>query len=417
MDRTGKENRWLNRPVIFIVSIWLATTLVMGLCYLDTHRLLRTVEELESSAEDLRATLSLSQPYRSVGSNNIALSIQLIYSLRLQLEAENKRYFYNPDLTQLLYVTDRFISQTQAYLAIENNLHQLVDSLSEVRRQSRQNDELHNIYLSIGAYLFDALFSNQVATPEAYRAMDRLYVQSLSFPEEERRTLQKILAQANSVLSSYAEGDDLVEKLLQNSIYQQTTSIDLELYHLFRTGIMIHLAISFIAILLVWYFAGHFPGRVTRNRYLNWGGRNVGEAAVPEGEEISGDRPESRPGSVQTGIDIDQMMNSLNDDQDSVRLLLNVFIQDHEQDDKKLIELLNSDLIAAERQAHTLKGIAGNLGAVALMQTALDVEMALKNGETPTEPQLTALFSSLADAIESARFYLHQEDLHQEVLM
>jgi CheY-like chemotaxis protein len=58
--------------------------------------------------------------------------------------------------------------------------------------------------------------------------------------------------------------------------------------------------------------------------------------------------------------------------------------------------LLSGDSVTAERTAHSLKGAAGTLGAVALAELAAKVETALKSGQ---EPQ--ALIAALSDSVTS----------------
>jgi two-component system sensor histidine kinase/response regulator len=58
--------------------------------------------------------------------------------------------------------------------------------------------------------------------------------------------------------------------------------------------------------------------------------------------------------------------------------------------------LLSGDSVTAERTAHSLKGAAGTLGAVALAELAAKVETALKSGQ---EPQ--AFLAALSDSVKS----------------
>ena len=58
-----------------------------------------------------------------------------------------------------------------------------------------------------------------------------------------------------------------------------------------------------------------------------------------------------------------------------------------------------NDRTTAEREAHTLKGVAGNIGADALQAVARTVEMKIKQG-TDTDAELTTLEETLAALIE-----------------
>lgn len=109
-----------------------------------------------------------------------------------------------------------------------------------------------------------------------------------------------------------------------------------------------------------------------------------------------------------TAIDIGRMLSSLNDDRDSVNMLLEVFVEDHRNDDQSLRQLLTTDPQAALRKAHSLKGVAGNLGADGLREIAMAIEMKLKQDTMPSEPELQQLTSQLKLAIESARYFLNK---------
>jgi HPt (histidine-containing phosphotransfer) domain-containing protein len=107
-------------------------------------------------------------------------------------------------------------------------------------------------------------------------------------------------------------------------------------------------------------------------------------------------------------IDIESMLITLNGDVESVTLLLSVFIQDHQHDVAELKRLVHSDLEAAQRRAHSLKGVAGNLGCRSLKQIASEIELRLSQKQRPTESQLGILTTQLAAAISSAQHYLDQ---------
>nr|WP_086938119.1 Hpt domain-containing protein [Thaumasiovibrio occultus] len=81
-------------------------------------------------------------------------------------------------------------------------------------------------------------------------------------------------------------------------------------------------------------------------------------------------------------FDINLMLDTMDDDIDAVNMLLEVFITEHCHDDKRLKTLLaNQEYTAAERIVHSIKSVAGNLGAAELNQTAARLESALKQDE------------------------------------
>ncbi|NMU81551.1 Hpt domain-containing protein, partial [Vibrio parahaemolyticus] len=61
-------------------------------------------------------------------------------------------------------------------------------------------------------------------------------------------------------------------------------------------------------------------------------------------------------------IDTKAMLDSLSGDEASVRLLLQVFIQDHRNDYQRFTDVLVHNKVKAQRIVHSLKGVAANLG-------------------------------------------------------
>ncbi|MFH1155234.1 MAG: response regulator [Pseudomonadota bacterium] len=77
--------------------------------------------------------------------------------------------------------------------------------------------------------------------------------------------------------------------------------------------------------------------------------------------------------------------------------LLKHFFHDHGNDNQKITKALEDDDIKlAHRTAHTLKGVAGGIGALELQESAQQVETALKAGQTVVpEPMIQALTRDL----------------------
>jgi len=67
------------------------------------------------------------------------------------------------------------------------------------------------------------------------------------------------------------------------------------------------------------------------------------------------------------------------------------------------VALAQSDMVAVERLAHTLKGLAGTIGADALHSAAQAVEDAVRAGKGVTSPQVSALQATLRSQIEAIR--------------
>ncbi|MBL4285239.1 Hpt domain-containing protein [Vibrio fluvialis] len=373
----------------------------------------RNLNELENSVEGLRNTIYFSTPYRTTRANDLALNIQLIYSLRLQLEADSTSDWFQPDLTQTLYVTDRFIEQTQSFLAVEMSVNDLVERLQTLRERYASQPDIQADYLKIGAYVLQALYTEGARSPELYRTFDALLKLSETLPQDAKNDLQHTLAKVSTLLSHYAEGDNLVDKLLRHRVHNEIMSVNAQYEDRFKTLTIVSMGGSAIAMLLL-------VGLMMRS------GRTADSAGKKEAvKETSAvvtmvekehnivtpimTKPQPIPQPEEgTAIDIGRMLSSLNDDHDSVNMLLEVFVEDHRNDDQSLRQLLTTDPQAALRKAHSLKGVAGNLGADGLREIAMAIEMKLKQDTMPSEPELQQLTSQLKLAIESARYFLNK---------
>ncbi len=123
----------------------------------------------------------------------------------------------------------------------------------------------------------------------------------------------------------------------------------------------------------------------------------------------SGSREDELPDDFPTipGIDRVSAIRTLGGDQDFFLRLLNGFVTQF-TDAVTLIrrDLAQGDRESASRRAHTLRGNAGNLGALELMATAGELEDALLRGETDIEARLASLDRQLADLIAASAPWL-----------
>ncbi|BAO45709.1 PAS domain S-box protein [Thiolapillus brandeum] len=91
------------------------------------------------------------------------------------------------------------------------------------------------------------------------------------------------------------------------------------------------------------------------------------------------------------GVDADQAMQRLSIEHDSYLQLLKKFARRHKNDIEEIISLLEQDgQDDARRMAHTLKGLAGTIGATELSSHMAKVEQAIKK-QIPQESQLELL--------------------------
>ncbi|NOH98399.1 Hpt domain-containing protein [Vibrio sp. 99-70-13A1] len=108
-------------------------------------------------------------------------------------------------------------------------------------------------------------------------------------------------------------------------------------------------------------------------------------------------------------IDIPAMLENLDDDEESVALLLSVFIQDHAQDADKFKRLLAEDLVSALRVVHSLKGVAGSIKADRLGTISSSIELALKQSNLVSEADLKELADAICATVKAAQEYVSDD--------
>ena len=134
--------------------------------------------------------------------------------------------------------------------------------------------------------------------------------------------------------------------------------------------------------------------------------------AVPRSHQESGVHlAEKHVASVtdsKPAIDIEEMLETLDDDAESVSLLLGVFVQDHADDYTKFKSLLTKDDTSAARIVHSLKGVAGSIKASRLAIIAASIEMTMKQSRAVSEYDLEELEQAIQASVDSAMAYLDQ---------
>ncbi|MFI3276075.1 MAG: Hpt domain-containing protein [Vibrio sp.] len=108
-------------------------------------------------------------------------------------------------------------------------------------------------------------------------------------------------------------------------------------------------------------------------------------------------------------IDIEDMLETLDGDAESVELLLGVFVQDHADDYEKFKSLLTKDETSAARVVHSLKGVAGSIKASRLAIIAASIEMTMKQSRAISEHDLTELEQAIKASVDSAHAYLDNQ--------
>ena len=102
------------------------------------------------------------------------------------------------------------------------------------------------------------------------------------------------------------------------------------------------------------------------------------------------------------GIDIEAGLRRTGENREFYITLLKHFIKDHGNDDQVIIDAIKqNDIILAHRTAHTLKGVAGGIGALALYASGQHLETALKENQSRLfEPLMAKLTLDLREIVD-----------------
>lgn len=394
-----------------LVAAWLLCMLVIATSYHSTRTTKEQIYELGSSVQKLRDSFAFETPYRVMMANDQALDLQLIYALRLQIDAQYKKAWISPDINHLLFTTDRFIDQAKVYLENSLDLQNLVEQIKVMRERHADNQRVSFLYYILSANVLEALFGDNRSSPQIFRDIDNVYALSTALPQQEQQDLQEILASVSAVLGAYAKGQYIVDNIIAHDVHAQISAQNgqfnsLLAMHIWLAGTVSALVMATFMGLLIW---GH------RIRVLS-----DSESTSSESEEGTSQRevnvavshvePRKKVKIPMGGeINFTQMMDSFDNDTESVRMLLEVFIEDHSDDIDVMRDLIaKGNAEEVHRKVHSLKGVGGNLGADNIKNLSGQIEEIVMDDLSSVAPLLEKLSVHLEQAITEARNFLDE---------
>lgn len=426
----------------FAVGIWLQAQ--------QTIRTISTIDELSSKVDEVRNIFHFELPYRAQHVDQVSLKLQLVYAVRLQLESEHSAGWGSPDLTQLLYSTDRFLEGARTFIGSDSELVALADQLHNSRESASNSEQLRTMYYRLGALVLEAMFSDAATSADTYQELDSLFTESQNLESKEQASFQRRLAQTSSVLAAHAQGSHLSNQLLNPEFPNQLASVisTLEQKLTFYITFLALVSGSLLALISWALFSKTVlvteesltPNRneetppvlstpVLEKAHLAETKHEVIEKAEsvvqtepPRLKEDDTTPPTQNMATESEGsdikepyIDIEKMLDSLSGDEESVRMLLEVFIQDHAEDSEKLKGLVaeGKDKEHAQRVAHSLKGVSGSIGAMPLHYISGDIESLIKQGEQVSDDKLDQLEDTLQKTTLFAERVLNSENIRE----
>ncbi len=414
------------------VMLWGLIALGSFVHYHQQVKTLNIVQEMALKVDEMRNNFFYEPSYRLQKVDELSLQLQMVYTFRLQLEAFQRQQILSPDLSQLIYVSDRFIEDARQFLEVELAVSDFANDMIKIR-QTTESEALANSLFQLSALVFESMYSSVNNNSDIYKGIDQLFIESKQLPAKEAETLQIQLAHASNVLSAFAQGKHLVDKLYHHSLHGLIASLEDQLQNNLLNYFWLHLFSGFVTIGFI--FLSHW--RALRQppcetAVIQESVEAANEAEIPNSVEKTAaesvfatvtksvvESPDQDSVSqIKTtvenavalpkeeagqGIDLTYMLESLSGDKESVQMLLKVFVHDHQGDIDKLREALDTDVKLAMRVAHSLKGVASSVGARTLHAHAALVEKKLKQGQSVSEIDVQRFDELLAMTIQSAK--------------
>ncbi|MGF1712405.1 Hpt domain-containing protein [Vibrio kagoshimensis] len=457
---------------LIIAFIWLLPSLALLHISSSYNQSLESVEELGARIIELRQSIYHEEPLRITRVNNLALDAQLVYSIRLQIESEFKDSWFLPDINQLLYSTDQFLEKFNEFSPLESQLQGLVSEIKLQRSNEKSSESFKQLLNELGVVVFEAIYSDSQSSPAIYRTFDSILEASYDLGLTEQQGIQKMLAEGSGVLGDYARLNYIIEKMKQNSAQEQMIIVEAKFHEgqfYFLLCMTFVNLVSLFSVIALFSLAKvnsqrneSSPISSTSDKHtdsilqshteeqsqgtLNNASSNVssdikqsdvssfsgisdkkpiqGSSNYFDGHDLESGKTElvvsaqdinkteptfkSLNGSAVV-IDIPAMLENLDNDEESVVLLLTVFIQDHARDADKFKQLLAEDLVAALRVVHSLKGVAGSIKADRLGKISSSLELSLKQSNLVSEAALKELDDAICATVKAAQEYVSED--------
>ncbi|UPR51289.1 Hpt domain-containing protein [Vibrio cyclitrophicus] len=452
MEQSVAKAKRFKKPATFLVvllALWLLPSLALLNLSRSYTNSLAQIEELGIRVNELRQSLYFSEPLRVSRINDLALDAQLVYSIRLQIESDFQNALFRPDVNQLLYVADQFLEKFDEFIPIESQVQDIVDNIKILRADKDLSPKLKPLLNEFGVVVFEAMYSDSQSSSATYRAFDSILEKSYSLKTEEQDALQQLLADASALLSDYAQLNYLVDKIKKNSVNEQIIKLEAEFHDRQFNLLLVMLGLSLLAMsgIVVWGVrskktvteVGHELSsgpeiNSTKEEAFSASSSDVMSSAVIQADNDVSENTSTRQTFVKQdsiqrtpeqvpvlekhiasvtdskpAIDIEDMLETLDGDAESVELLLGVFVQDHAGDYEKFKSLLTKDETSAARIVHSLKGVAGSIKASRLAIIAASIEMTMKQSRAISEHDLTELEQAIKASVDSAHEYLDSQ--------
>jgi len=421
--------------IIFgFLFLWLICTFAATYQYQVTEQQSKYIHHLDKQLKSFQRILASPAPIRKLQIEQLESAVLAIHATRISLAESAHQGLIDTDLTQLLYLIERFTDRGESFVGAQANIRALILRLDEAKNTSLLSGEVQTLYHELGAFLLRAFYSEQTANPVNYLVLESLLLRSNELPEPNGRELRQILSQASSVLAEYAQLQYLSTELSHHRVGKEISKIEHFQYDIKKGLFFFVIAMSAITLLSVAVVTIWLVPVSARSRLATPDKRAVCAAQTtpiqastnndapsyqesdllpaqhdgqpdPLAAEHTNQADDSQPPS----FDIEFMLETFEQDLESVTMILNVFLSDHRDDVEKIRHQFADDPLGALRTAHSLKGVAGNLGARSLKQAAQELEQGLSDAAELPQVLLLKLEKELSVVTGEIESYLNDQ--------
>ncbi|PKF78925.1 hypothetical protein CW749_13155 [Vibrio sp. vnigr-6D03] len=460
MDESSKKN--IKFLIFAVLLVWGVISTVFYVQFSQLRQDAESVDLLSSQIEEFRYTLSFPDPIRAQHIEQMSLSLELVKSVAVQIESGTNAGFWSPETAQLVYLTDRFVERAENYLNVAMDIRGLSDQILKAKSSEGVPDGLVTLYNELGAYMFSSFYTDTNLNPPNFMTLESIMLRSEQFDASYKRQIQTLLSQSSIILAEHAQLSYVTEEIIKHSIVREIDEVKFGFKESEKRIFTLTLLLGGVLIFALSWFVYSGVSRPTRLGTVST--KSEGDelssqsksTSIAQGsntstqtatDEMNGaplikseslqhsDLPSASSSNVNShtsfilpdeskiststsepvnvsntalpsGFNPDAMLETFDHDEESVLMVLNVFLQDHGDDVNKLKDALVKEKDQAHRIAHSLKGVAGNLGTTSLRDICAEIENVLKEGAFPSEQSILELERCLKLTVDDVESYL-----------
>lgn len=410
----------LSRPKVlsFFACLWLVTNLCISVFFMSDMHVQDKISTLNYQVIVAKELIVVERDSVKRQNNQLTMLLSQIQNNIQKLPSEES-WYYPGDTRYFQNLLSEYIENLETGNEVAIEINSLLVEINKILATDTRSEDVNRLINDVKATVFYALFSDHQQNPTLYRNFDRIYLASEKLNDSDKVVVQKALLLANQLLEKDASLSNAISHLSSLKLENEFAYIHEAFHSRIRLYLITYGVTSFLVLCL---FVVGSIGREGEGREGSEGNKrnkeegsegnkgNIGSTGANyDNNEQKQDVQCDDLTADQQGIDIGVLQHSMNGDIEAMKLLLGIFIQEHQNDNNLIRNFIqNRNFSMAQNAAHSLKGVAASIGAQFLREIALELEKELRIGQEPTEQELRELDAQLALAIISANEHLGQ---------